>query len=220
MEIWKDIVSYDGYQVSSLGNVKSFKRYPEGKILAPQVSHKGYLLVALFKDGKHKTLSVARLVAQSFVPNPDGLPQVNHIDGNKLNNCVENLEWVTNAENMQHAVASGLIKLGEDRSSAKLTNEQVVFIRENPDGLTNYQLADMFGVAQPIISYIQRGLSYKNAGGTIRKSKHRSLTEEEQALIRKLYVKGSREFGIVALAKLFKCRTTTIRRIINESSQA
>lgn len=95
-EIFKDIYGYEGlYQISNLGRVKSlnYNKTRKEKILKYRKHRYGYLMVVLFKDGKRKEILVHRLVAQSFLPNPDNLPQVNHKDENKTNNCVENLEF-------------------------------------------------------------------------------------------------------------------------------
>lgn len=114
-EIWKDIEGYEGlYQISNLGRVKSFKRYSEGKILKARKVTKGYLQVTLLKNGKGKNKKVHRLVAQAFIMNPNNCPQVNHINGNKTDNTVQNLEWVTNKENVQHAWNNGLIIKNEE----------------------------------------------------------------------------------------------------------
>lgn len=91
-EEWRDIVNYEEfYQVSSCGRIRSFHR---GRVqfLKPQVTEDGYLYVCLFKDGKIKNFFIHVLVAQAFIPNPDNKPEVNHEDGNKSNNCVENLK--------------------------------------------------------------------------------------------------------------------------------
>lgn len=96
-EIWKDIPNYEGlYQVSDLGRVKSVKRQ---LILKPMLTKKGYLSVALYKNHSRKIKPIHRLVAQTFLSNPNNLPQVNHKDENKENNCVDNLEFCTNRYN-------------------------------------------------------------------------------------------------------------------------
>lgn len=96
MEGWRDIKDYEGlYQVSNLGRIKSFGngKTRKEKILKSRKDGCGYHFVTLYKEGKVKTYKVHRLVAQAFIPNPDNLPQINHIDENKSNNCVDNLEW-------------------------------------------------------------------------------------------------------------------------------
>ena len=107
-EIFKDIKGFEGlYQVSNLGNVRSLphlgkkiNRIYGGHLLIPQLNLKGYPSVVLHKDNKYvKTARVHRLVAETFIPNPDNLPQVNHKDEDKTNNKVDNLEWCTNKYN-------------------------------------------------------------------------------------------------------------------------
>lgn len=98
-EIWKDIQGYEGlYQVSNLGNIKSFYT---GKILKGG-NYKGYLRLNLYKNGVKSMVSIHRLVAQTFIPNPENKPEVNHIDEDTTNNMVSNLEWMTSKENCNH----------------------------------------------------------------------------------------------------------------------
>ena len=96
-EIWKDIQGYEGkYQVSNLGNVKSFWKDRNGKIMKSSANKRGYYQVYLYSDSKpRKRYFLHRLVSQAFIENPDNLPFVNHIDEDKSNNYVENLEWCT-----------------------------------------------------------------------------------------------------------------------------
>ena len=97
-EEWRPVVGYEGlYEVSSYGRVRSLDRFyyrlHKGKVLSPTKDRYGYLTVTLNCNGKSKTIKIHRLVAQAFIENPDNLPQVNHKDEVKSNNCVDNLEW-------------------------------------------------------------------------------------------------------------------------------
>lgn len=113
-EEWKWIAGYEGrYEVSNFGRIRS---YANGRWGNQSVSRKlrlkhytnGYPCIVLYKDGTSKTVSIHRLVAQAFIPNPDNLPEVNHKDGDKENNNVRNLEWMTCSQNSQHAIDTGL----------------------------------------------------------------------------------------------------------------
>lgn len=112
MEIWKDVVGYEGlYQVSNKGNVRSLDHYAsngfkeilyKGRVLKWNRNKKGYWSVMLCKQGKPKRFYVHRLVAEMFIPNPHDLPEINHKDENQLNNCVENLEWCNRKYNLTY----------------------------------------------------------------------------------------------------------------------
>lgn len=128
-EEWRDIVDYEGlYQVSSKRRVKSF-HHSKVKILRQGFNPSGYSTVSLHKNGKPKTRLVHRLVAQAFIPNPENKPEVDHKDNNRGNANVENLQWVTSSENTQAAVQRGTVKSGTESFHAKLTADEVRYIR-------------------------------------------------------------------------------------------
>lgn len=100
IERWKPVDGYEEfYEISNLGRVKSLK-YGKERILKPANNGVGYLLVVLCRDGKRKHFLVHRLVAEAFLPNPLGFTEINHLDENKTNNCVDNLEWSSRWDNM------------------------------------------------------------------------------------------------------------------------
>ena len=118
-EIWKDIPEYKGlYQASNLGNIRSldreviqlsnggktyFKHTREGRILSQGIQNGGYPVVSISVNAKRKICTVHRLVASAFIDNPNNYRDVNHKDGNKQNNNIENLEWVSHSENIKHS---------------------------------------------------------------------------------------------------------------------
>lgn len=111
METWKDIEGTGGiYEVSNTGKIRSNNYLGHGsqKELMLAKDKKGYLRVRIYIGGLRKTIKVHRAVAIAFIPNPENKPEVNHKDGDKANNCVDNLEWATSSENVKHAYKSGL----------------------------------------------------------------------------------------------------------------
>ena len=104
MEIWKNIKEHPDYEVSNLGRVKSLK---SNIIMNQYKSQSGYLNVYLYNSGKRKGFRVHRLVAQEFLVKHSDNLEVNHIDNNKENNCVQNLEWCTRSENIKHSFDNG-----------------------------------------------------------------------------------------------------------------
>ena len=137
VEVWKDIKGYNYYsglyQVSNLGRVRSLtklKRY-RNKIKSQRIKTTGYFVTDLKYNNIKKTAMIHRLVAYAFINNPHNKAQVNHIDGDKLNNSVDNLEWCTNLENNEHARRTGLINdYGENSCHAILSKKEVVEIRK------------------------------------------------------------------------------------------
>ena len=125
--------------------------------LTQTIGRDGYYWVGL-KGSNKKMKKIHRLVAETFIPNPDNLPVVNHIDGNKLNNNVDNLEWCTYAHNTRHAVLNGLLhhNTGEDHHSSKLSNEEVRnVIQLTLDGYTNEEIAEQFCIHSRYVSLIR-----------------------------------------------------------------
>ena len=137
---WKDIVGYENeYQINQFGEIRTLKDSPKLKkydVLKPQISKRnGYVYQMLYKNGKEKLLRVHRLVAMAFLPNPNNLPQVNHKDGNKQNNSVDNLEWCEQSDNMKHAYKNGLQIPSENQRKAiintnKLKQKKVCQIKD------------------------------------------------------------------------------------------
>lgn len=161
------------YTVDYIGNVYG----NTGKRLRPAKDKKGYLRVGLMIHGKLCTKKVHRLIAEAFIPNPQNKPCVNHIDGNKENNWVSNLEWVTYKENTKHAIDNGLFsfqtseksiniipKSGSLNGNALLTESQVLEIREKykPRIYTRLMLANEYKVKESCIKDIVNRNSWKH----------------------------------------------------------
>ena len=202
------------YEIGTQGTARSLK-FGKVKVLSPSPNKNGYLRVCLRIDGKQTVRQIHRLVAEAFIPNPLNLPEVNHINGGKTDNRVENLEWMTKADNLRHAHATGLIVApqGEDCYNAKFANEQVTYIRDNPDGLTQRELAAMFDVTITTISQIQTGRTYKTAGGTVRQPKNLRVPDDVREQIRRLYAQGG--ISMQVLAKNFGVDQATVWNIVN-----
>ena len=159
---------YDVYLIDEYGNIFSVRRQGcRGQVLSPGLdASTGYLKVNLRDPVTHtsKTWSVHRLVAITFLPNPNNLPCVNHLDGNKLNNHISNLEWCTPKDNVLHALDTGLIKTdnmglcGEKHHQCKISDHDVLEIRElRTHGVLSHELAEQYHVSGTTIRNILYG---------------------------------------------------------------
>ena len=164
-EIWKDVVGFEGiYQVSNLGKVKSLK-FGKEKYLSITKSSIGYLNTKLQLNKKNKSFLVHRLVAETFIKNEFNKPCVNHINGIKTDNRIENLEWCTHKENTEHSLKNDLIKTGCNRKQSKLSLKDIEYIRKNYKEKDKknggYKLAEMFGVSRNCISNVVKNKTYR-----------------------------------------------------------
>ena len=167
-EIWRDVVGYEGlYQISNLGRVKSLL-FGRERILKTRYNVEGYAVIKLTRKDKGKIYPIHKLLAQAFIPNPENKPIVNHKDGNKMNNNLDNLEWVTHSENVKHSYKMGLIKpkRGSENVQSKLSEEEVFYIRKNykyrDEEFNAHKLAQKFGVATSTIYRVVNNECYKN----------------------------------------------------------
>jgi len=166
IEIWKDVVGYEGsYQVSNIGRVKSLERIVNGRwglehrksiILKLALSNFGYYTVGLHYNGVSRTTKVHRLILESFIINYENKIDVNHKNGIKTDNRLENIEWATRSENIIHAFRTGLKfgKKGEDSPTSKLTNIDVLKIRNEYKLLTQKEIGKIYGISNQTVSKI------------------------------------------------------------------
>lgn len=164
MEVWKDVKGFeDYYEISNLGNLKSkdriikhykggFRKY-KAKLKKSRLNHNGYLRCNLKIGGVRYDFTIHRLVAEAFLDNKESRPFINHINGNKADNKVENLEWVTSSENTIHAVKNRLIK-------TKLTDKQAIEVHNS--NLSNRKLASIYGINHTIVWRIKNKIAYKH----------------------------------------------------------
>ncbi len=143
----------DDYDITQDGKIFNKKW---GRYVKPQPNGAGYLRVHI----AGRMYFVHRLVAEKYVPNPENKPQVNHKDGNHLNNNADNLEWVTNRENSLHALHSGLMWIEERHPMAKLTRDEVAYIKSHTE-MSPSDLAKMFNISCRTIKDIWRGKTWK-----------------------------------------------------------
>jgi DNA-binding CsgD family transcriptional regulator len=160
IEHWKDVPNYEGlYRVSDLGRVKSLK-WGKEKILKPGDNDRGYLRVVLFKEREGKRFFIHRLIMLAFVGESD--LQVNHKNGIKTDNRLDNLEYCTRSENLQHAYDTGLRLKGEKHPASKLTRACAERIKYGHQGMTQQEIANIYGIARSLVSYIRSGKAWQH----------------------------------------------------------
>jgi len=172
-EIWKDFVGLENvFVVSNKGRIRRImhRKNPTNRLMKQFLHPEGYFTLPLSNLGEQKFNLVHRAVAIAFIDNPLNLPEVNHKDGNKTNNCVENLEWVTKLENIRDAWRTGLSKpkKGENHGCSKLTEKEVLEIRAIGRTMSAREIATLYGVNEQAIHKIRTGQRWKHL-----------LTEEE-----------------------------------------
>jgi len=157
------IPNFSRYKISSDGDLYGIN----GRKMKLFKTAKGYFRTSLVcDDGKKRTMLIHRLVAMTFIPEVDDKPYINHKDGNKTNNKIDNLEWCTVKENNIHAYKNGLARhfVGEDHGNSKLNNKTVLSIRSTyKKGKISYQsLAEKYGVGKSMIGYIIQNKNWKH----------------------------------------------------------
>ena len=160
----KKIEGYNDYYVTDEGDVYSYK-YTVRRKLKPRANTRGYLYVNLCKKGKYKSKSLHRLVAEAFLNNENELPQVNHIDGNKLNNNITNLEWCSASSNIKHAFETGLNtpRVGSQHHDTHLSENDVLTIRQLlVTGNSRMYIANKYKVSVSSIKNIALGYTWKH----------------------------------------------------------
>ena len=173
-EIWKDVKGYEGlYKISSYGRIFRYSRQwksgrngsqiktlPESEVKTRLL--RNYLACNLCKNGIRKDFKIHRLVAIHFIDNPDNKPFVNHIDGNKLNNNVNNLEWVTEKENTQHAIKTGLRDVYKNKRTLGIDVAKEIKWKWFNTDITRKEIINEYKISKRVLSNLITEKSYKN----------------------------------------------------------
>ena len=161
LNIFEKIPSNINYEINKVGNIRNCKTLRPIKC---RINKKGYYVVTVRENNNTKIRRVHRLIAETFIPNPENKPQVNHLDGNKLNNGINNLEWATCIENITHAISNGLYNnFGERNGNSKLKKEEIPCIKELIKNGKNIQdIAITYNVSRSAINMIKQGVTWNN----------------------------------------------------------
>lgn len=206
--IWKKIDGLDDYEFSNTGLIKSHpKRANHYKtVITPgSVSTNGYWTFMVRRPGFRKQEKVHRLIARAHLPNPLGLPIVNHKDCNPLNNNISNLEWCTDLHNKKHAQENGLMPKGEQQPLSKLTNSQVAEIYTS--NKSQIELAIAYGVTQATISCIKKSKTWVHVTKGLKEVK---FEKRSLSLILEIY---NSNFTIKEIAQKHKLSRTIVENI-------
>lgn len=153
--IWKDFIYSNVYEISNIGD---FRNKNTGKFLKARVLKTGYMSIAPSHDGKQRHYSLHRIIAIHFIANPNNYEQINHKDGNKINNNILNLEWVTARENVKHSYTTGL-KInpkGPKNPKSKLKIDDILEIKRLLNlKVLQKDIAKKFNISQSIVSKIK-----------------------------------------------------------------
>lgn len=228
-EVWKDVKGYEeSYQVSSFGSIRSKNRLRvsksgfmariQGRLMKQKTSKCGYKVIGFCTNAVKDHHSVHRLVALAFINNSENKPTVNHIDGDKNNNKVSNLEWATHSEQMNHAVRNNLLeKTGSPKYSKKLKQEIQDYFNNNT--ISILQLADKFEMSERTAGRIVREVKPRP---TTRIKKDGSivvepiLTQEQVIEIKKLRAEG---WTFIRLSEKFNRGLSQMHRVVNNMSR-
>jgi hypothetical protein len=225
MEQWKSVVGYEGYyEVSSLGQVRGLDRLNargqqrKGGMKKQTITSMGYWSVKLHVNSKQKVVKVHRLVAEAFLPNPENKPCVNHINGVKTDNRLENLEWNTYAENSRHASDTGLMNplKGEDTPASKLTDDTVREMRElSKKGYSYGKLAKMYGVTLATATFAIRGITWKHVDNIeeVPPKHFTRLNADKVRRIRTLHASGA--YTVEALANIMDVSDSCVQSVLS-----
>ncbi len=168
-EFWKDIIGLEEvFVVSNKGRIRRImhRKNPTNRLMKQffDKEGEGYMQIPLCNLGKKTFFLVHRTVAISFIPNPENKPEVNHKDGDKTNNCVENLEWATSLENIRESWRMGLSKsrTGEKHHNSKLTEKEVLEIRNIGNTMSQKEIGRLYGINHQAVYKILKRLRWKN----------------------------------------------------------
>lgn len=198
-EMWKPVMGFEGmYMVSNFGRIKSLPRLGKvgqkvfSRIMKQANSKQKYLSVELSTNFKTKIFLCHRLVGMAFIPNPLNKPCINHINGIKTDNRVENLEWVSHKENNEHAKITNLVPLGELHTSSKITNKDALFISKS--NMSTAQLAKKYNLSKTTVLSIKNGCTWSHLTGK-QYAKRTKLSKEDIALILKSSLSATKLAG-------------------------